>query len=149
MQFIQQDPRDAFYAYYKRNKSTVTWEVMKSFLLNQMQDPVNRALEAAQRYQSAAQKHDQSVQRFVTYLELIEDELEPYSEVHRVQHLFAKLLPQIQTAITDFHKLAATRIALVELASTLERNLQKKGVLKTHRSGEDKERNKGDRRPTH
>ncbi|KAF2992872.1 hypothetical protein E8E13_000014, partial [Curvularia kusanoi] len=71
------------------------------------------------------QRKDQTVRSFATYLEVLEDQLTPYTEEQRVQHLFSKLRPEIQRAITNYHQVPATREDLVALGSTLEKNLRR------------------------
>ena len=132
MQYLQHDPRDAWWVHYDnmRQADDLNFDDFSNFLLNELSDPINRGLDTAMRYHSAGQRKDQNVCSFTTYLETLEAQLEPYSENHRVQHLYAKLRPEIQTAITDFHQVPSTRSELISLAMTLERNLQRKGALR-------------------
>ncbi|GAB7357821.1 hypothetical protein MBLNU459_g1090t1 [Dothideomycetes sp. NU459] len=130
MQYLKGDPREAWYSHWERlpDTSIVTWKAFVKFLLDLLSDPVNRTLEAATQLAKAAQRMGQSIRSFATYLETLEDQLPPYSEEHRVQHLYSKLRPELQTAITNYHQVPRTREELVVLGATLERNQQKAGA---------------------
>lgn len=127
MQYLKGDIRDLWYTHYERTYSALespTWSYFKNYLLDLLSDPVNRSLEAAMSHAAAEQRKDQTVRAFAGYLEILEDQLPPYTEEQRVQHLFSKLRPEIQRAITNYHQIPATREDLVALGSTLERNLR-------------------------
>lgn len=144
MQFLQGDPRDAWYTQWERMRPIFnpTWTEFCSFTKDQLADPINRGLEAATKHQRALQRPDQTVRAFATYLEILESDLPPYSEAHRVQHLYSKLRPEIQRAVTNFHVVPATREELVVLASTLERNLSRSSAPGAHHI-RNKDRNGG------
>lgn len=129
MQYLEGDPRELWYTHYERTLNTreepVTWAYFRQYLLDLLSDPINRGLEAATSHAQAMQRKDQSVRAFATYLEVLEEQLTPYTEEQRVQHLFAKLRPELQRAITNYHQVPATREDLIALGSTLERNLRR------------------------
>lgn len=129
MQYLQGDPRELWYTHQERNfeasGTTPTWAYFKQYLLDLLSDPINRSLEAATAHAQAMQRKDQTVRAFATYLDVLEDQLTPYTEEQRVQHLFAKLKPELQRAITNYHQVPATREDLIALGSTLERNLRR------------------------
>ena len=129
MQYLEGDPKELWYAHFERSfeacERIPTWEYYKQYLLDLLADPVNRSLEAATAHSQALQRKDQTVRSFATYLEVLEDQLTPYTEIQRVQHLFTKLRPELQRSITNYHQIPATREDLIALASTLERNLRK------------------------
>lgn len=129
MQYIVGEPRELWYTHYERTfeacGETPTWEYFKDYMLDLLSDPINRTLEAATAHAQAMQRRDQTVRSFATYLEVLEDQLTPYTEEQRVQHLFSKLRPEIQRAITNYHQVPATREELVALGSTLEKNLRR------------------------
>jgi two-component sensor histidine kinase len=99
MQYLEGDPKELWYAHFERSfeacERTPTWEYYKQYLLDLLADPVNRSLEAATAHSQALQRKDQTVRSFATYLEVLEDQLTPYTEVQRVQHLFTKLRPEL------------------------------------------------------
>jgi ribosomal 50S subunit-associated protein YjgA (DUF615 family) len=128
MQYLGGDPRELWYTHHKRNfearGTTPTWGYFKQYMLDLLSDPINRSLEAATAHAQAMQRKDQTVRSFATYLDVLEDQLTPYTEIQRVQHLFSKLRPELQRAITNYHQVPATREDLIALGSTLERNLR-------------------------
>lgn len=129
MQYLGGDPRELWYAHFERTFEArgemPTWEYFKQYLLDLLSDPINRSLEAATAHSHAMQRKDQTVRSFATYLDVLEDQLTAYTEEQRVQHLFTKLRPELQRAITNYHQIPATREDLIALASTLERNLRR------------------------
>jgi hypothetical protein len=129
MQYLAGDPRELWYTHYERTfaigEETLTWGYFKDYMLDLLSDPINRTLEAATAHAHAMQRRDQTVRAFATYLEVLEEQLTPYTEEQRVQHLFSKLKPELQRAITNYHQVPATREDLVALGSTLERNLRR------------------------
>ena len=132
MQYLGGDPRESWYSYFEKREEThadtPTWEYFKQFMLDLLSDPVNRSLEAATAHAQAIQRKDQSVRAFATYLEVLEDQLTPYTEEQRVQHLFSKLRPELQRAFTNYHQIPNTREELIAISSTLERNMRRAPV---------------------
>jgi hypothetical protein len=123
MQYLAGEPHDA----WSRHEATVgldniSWDDFSQFLRDLVQDPVNRGIVAAQKYHDASQLPGQSVHAFVTYLETLEAEIEPYGETHRRQHLLTKLRPEIRNAITNYQDIPETRAGLISLAARLEEN---------------------------
>lgn len=136
MQYLAGDPRELWYTHFERTfratDTTTTWAYFKAYMLDLLSDPINRTLEAATTHAQAMQRKDQTVRSFATYLEVLEDQLTPYTEQQRVQHLFSKLRPEIQRAITNYHQVPATREDLIALGSTLERNLRRSSPTHDH-----------------
>jgi len=125
MTHVEGEPRDRWAARCKEvDPATVTWEEFSNFLLDLIQDPVNRGMTTAQRYYDAQQKTGQSVNAFVSYVEQLEAEMEPFSDVHRRQHLLAKLRPELRKAITNHQNVPDNRSALISLAARLEDNMR-------------------------
>ena len=61
------------------------------FLLNIIQNPVNRHLHNAQSYMDVKQNSMQSIHSFNIYLAELEAQLAPYTEAQLVTHFFTKL----------------------------------------------------------
>jgi hypothetical protein len=123
MQYLRGEPRDR----WRAQESTVgrdqaTWQEFSDFLLDLIQNPVNRQLNTAQKYADARQKPNQSVHAYVTYIESLEEELEPYSEDQRRLHLLTTLRPELRTTITSHQNIPSTRADLIALAARLEEN---------------------------
>lgn len=105
------------------DRNLLTWGHFKAFLLNLIQDPVNRELETAQQYADATQAPSQSVQSFAAYINSLEAQLSIiYNEDQRRIQFFTKLRPEIRTAITNYEDMPKTRDGLISLASRLEKN---------------------------
>lgn len=150
MQYLGGDPRELWYAHYEHAfealATTPSWAYFKQYMLDLLADPINRSLDAATAHAQAMQRKDQSVRSFATYLEVIEEQLTPYTETQRVQHLFSKLRPELQRAVTNYHQIPATRDALIALGSTLERNLRRAPLASEPRTHATRE--KTPRRPS-
>jgi hypothetical protein len=124
MQYLRAEPRDRWRAQEATfGRDQATWQEFSDFLLDLIQNPVNRLLTQAQRYSDARQKPNQSVHSYVTYVENLEDELEPYSEDQRRLHLLTTLRPELRTAITSHQNIPESRAGLIALAARLEENL--------------------------
>jgi hypothetical protein len=53
-------------------------------MLDLLSNPINRTLEAATAHAYAMQRRDQTVRAFVTYLEVLKEQLTPYTKEQRV-----------------------------------------------------------------
>ncbi|ELR03320.1 hypothetical protein GMDG_06067 [Pseudogymnoascus destructans 20631-21] len=80
--WLEGEPRDAWLRHEKEPDFQKTWKGFKKFLLDLVEDPVNRGLSTAIKYEEARQRPGQSAQTFATYLETLEGELKAYSEEH-------------------------------------------------------------------
>ena len=143
MQYLEGEPRDRWAAYERSTGAdTSTWKEFATYLLDLVQDPVNRTLTMAQRYQDASQRTDQSVHAFASYLETLEAELPPYSDEHRRQHLMSKLRPELRRALTNHQHIPTTYSTLMALAARIEENLkQEKGKKEDRKDNKKDERN--------
>lgn len=136
MQFLRNTPADSWFSYWRSldDSTQVTWSDFAKFLLDEVEDPFNRRLDAAERYNDAYQG-SYSVKSFAIYLETLEDQLAPYSGEHRIEHLYAKLRKELRIALTNLHEMPITRESLVAKAATLERNMRRSGAAKSHTTG--------------
>lgn len=81
MQYIRGEPRDRWRAREQdQGRDQATWQAFPEFLLDLIQNPVNRQLNTAQKYADARQRTGQSVHAYVTYIEGLEEELPVYTE---------------------------------------------------------------------
>ena len=78
------------------------------FLLNIIQDPVNRHLHNAQSYMDVKQNSMQSIHSFNIYLAELEAQLAPYTEAQLVTHFFTKLQLELCKALTNYQDLPTT-----------------------------------------
>ena len=124
MQYLRGKPRDKWYRYEKTiDLGNVLWEEYTDYLLNIVEIPEKRRFQNAQAYADARQRVGQSVYAFDSYLSNIEAQMPAYNEAQRRNHFFAKLLPDLRRALTNYQNLPTMREGLVALASRLESNL--------------------------
>jgi hypothetical protein len=98
-----------------------TWEEYKRYLLDLIEDPENRALDAVLQYLEAKQRPGQTAQQFNQYLLSLEAQLDhPYNEEQRRIHLWAKLRPEVRAHIVNYQDIPKTRDAIVALATRQE-----------------------------
>ncbi|ELR03502.1 hypothetical protein GMDG_01253 [Pseudogymnoascus destructans 20631-21] len=81
--WLEGEPRDAWLRHEKEPNFQKTWKEFKRFLLDLVQDPVNRTISMVMKYEEARQRSSQLAQAFATYLETLEAEMPAYSEGHR------------------------------------------------------------------
>ena len=98
-----------------------TWEQYKTFLLDLIEDPANRELDAAQLYEDAKQRPGQTAQQFKQYLITLEGQLdEPYTTAQRRRHYWTKLLPELREQIINYQDIPTTLDGIVSLATRIE-----------------------------
>ena len=121
-----------------------SWEAYKQMLLNLIEDPTNRQLDAAQAYEEARQRPNQSAQEFNQYLISLESQLdEEYTPEQRRTHLWTKLLESTKNSIMNYQDIPVTRDALVALATRIEKaTTSHKRNLSTANQNQDKKRSK-------
>ena len=138
MQYLVGEPRDAWYRHQEVVPiETLQWEYFTDYLLNLVEDPVNRQLHSAQSYSEAIQRPGQSVQAFAAYLSTLEAQLPPYKEEQLVMHFFTKLRPEVRKALSNYQNLPDKRDSLVALAARLESNLREPGGATSRRGQTD------------
>ncbi|KAH0557017.1 hypothetical protein GP486_005195 [Trichoglossum hirsutum] len=101
----------------ENGKDNTIWEQYTTFLRDLQQDPVTRAATMARRYNDANQRPYQTVIQFANYMDSLEAELPTYTNAQRAQHLFAKLIPEIRTALNNYQEIPKTRADLIKLAT--------------------------------
>ena len=114
-----------------------------AFLLNQIEDPVNRELDINQAYADATQRSGQSVRDFDAYLNSLEAQMLPYSEEQRTSHFFTKLRPELRAAVTDVQTVPTRRNELVSLATRLENNRKRRNPASRGNHTSSQENNRG------
>ena len=126
-QFLGDDPKEQYHNEKAKDLNDVsTWDLYVSFLLNLIEDPVNRELDIAQAYADASQRPTQSVREFDAYLNSLEAPMLPYSEEQRTSHFFTKLRLEIRAAVTDVQTVPTKRNELVSLVTRLENNRKRR-----------------------
>jgi hypothetical protein len=141
---LEGETLSAWLRFEKDAEEEPSWEDFKQKLRDLLQDPVTRSLSQGLRYEHAIQRVSQTVQQFVNYMDEIEGELPPYADIHRRQHLLAKLRPEIRRALNNYQVLPETRTGVINLAIQLEANLGvSKGASPTDRAQSGQGQTKG------
>lgn len=119
--FLAGEPYETWHhAHDVGNLGDYTFEDFRRFVLDAVEDPVNRSISVTLSYEKAVQKEGQSIQSFAADLATIEEQMAPYTEEQRVRHLLAKLTPALRTAIIKYHTVPTTRQDLVSLGARIE-----------------------------
>ena len=85
-----------------------------------MKDPKNRRLVAVQKYDSVQQRQSQSVNDFVTYLEMLENDLNEFIVVQKKDHLFYRLRKDIKERLQMITNMSITRNRLAALTQRIK-----------------------------
>lgn len=128
-------------------EETPTWTYFTTFLLDQIEDPVNRGLDALLEYEEAKQRDGQSTVNFNTYLMGLESQLpDPLTESQKRNALWAKLRPDMRAALGNLQHLPTTRDAVVATATRLEKNKKR---LSEYQSTQTQKRTRRNTREAH
>ncbi|ELR06309.1 hypothetical protein GMDG_07900 [Pseudogymnoascus destructans 20631-21] len=95
----------------------------EEFLRDLHVDPANRQRIAALTYNGAHQRKGQGIRKFVTYLEELEREMEPYTESQRTTHLLTKIHPDMRQRLLEggyTERSSTHREAVVNILAMLE-----------------------------
>lgn len=121
--YLKGDPADAYDREEQRlGQDCYTWDEFAKFLLDSVANPVNRMFTIGQQHEDAIQGPKQKVMEFLTYLERLEAEMDPYTEAQQQRILLTKLRPELRRLITNHQTVPTSRIELARLASRLEEN---------------------------
>lgn len=119
--FLVGEPRETWHHTHSVTElGDYSWKDFRRFVMDAVEDPVNRSLTVGVQYEQAKQTDSQSVQAFAAELATIEEQMEPYTPAQRVRHLLVKLRPSLRTAVVTYHDIPKTREELVSLATRLE-----------------------------
>jgi hypothetical protein len=119
--FLAGEPRETWHQNHSvSDLDGYLWDDFKSFVLDAVEDPVNRSLSTTISYENARQGEQQSAQAFATELATIEEQMAPYTNEQRTRHLLAKLKPALRTSIISYHEVPKRREDLISLATRLE-----------------------------
>ena len=92
MQSLKGDPKEQWHN--DRVRAPViasSWEYFTNFLLDKVEDPVNRQLDINQEFTDAKQQPSQSVAAFDAYLTSLEAQLPPFTESQRTSAFMTQL----------------------------------------------------------
>jgi hypothetical protein len=119
--FLASAPRETWgHSHSVADLGDYTWEDFKKFVVDTVEDPVNRSLSTTVAYETARQADNQTAQAFATELATLEEQMDPYTPEQRTRHLLAKLKPALRTLIVTHHEVPKRREDLVSLATRLE-----------------------------
>jgi hypothetical protein len=119
--FLAGEPRETWHQNHSVSSlDGYLWDDFKSFVLDAVEDPVNRSLSTTVAYEMARQGEGQTAQAFATELATLEEQMDPYTPPQRTRHLLAKLKRELRTAIITYHEVPKRREDLVSLATRLE-----------------------------
>ena len=111
-----------------------TWFDFIDFLLNLIEDSMNRDIDVTQQYANASQRSNQMIRTFAAHLSTLKHQLSLYSDEHKWAHLFIKLRSELRVIITNVQLISITRDALIDLVAWLKTNLRKEHVLSLKQS---------------
>jgi hypothetical protein len=148
-QFLRGTPQTAWSneadATSTRRGGEYTWEQYKAFLVDLIEDPQNRQLEAAQLIEDAKQKPGQSAQAFHQYLASLEARIDDdpqedpkRAEERKRQRFWTKLREDVRRQILNYQDTPETRDGIVALATRHENAAKRRAAD----PGDDKERSR-------
>ncbi len=105
------------------------WFDFIDFLLNLIENSMNRDINVTQQYMNALQRSDQMIWTFAIYLNILKHQLLLYNDKHKRTHLFIKLKSELHVIITNVQSISITWNALINLVTWLKINLRKEHVL--------------------
>ncbi len=109
------------------------WFNFIDFLLNLIEDSINRSIDVTQQYANASQRSDQTIWTFAVHLSILKHQLSLYNDEHKRAHLYIKLRSELRVIITNMQSISITWDALIDLVARLKTNLRKEHVLSSKR----------------
>ena len=123
--YIKGAPAREWEKYTKEGGSLdIEWDTYIEFFRNLISHASNRGRTYAMKYQTARQLPDQGIRAFLNYMEELEDQLEPYTETQKVEHLLTRIHPEMHQRLVEngFLLQERTRQELVNQIALLEEN---------------------------
>ena len=120
---LRGSPRQLWGSYEKAHRLEQehhTWEFFSGFLIDLIQNPINRQIRTSQEIQDSYQRNNQSARKFDQYLKNLEDQLPPMDEFHQGSIFLTKLRPNLRKAVLMTIPVPQKRSELVDLADRLE-----------------------------
>ncbi len=111
-----------------------TWFNFINFLLNIIENSMNRSINVTQQYANALQRLNQMIWTFAVYLSTLKHQLSLYNDEHKWAHLFIKLRFELHVTIINVQLIFITWDALIDLVARLKINLWKEHVLSLKQS---------------
>ena len=133
-QYMRETSSQRWDNYKKKNLETASttwsWKNFSKFLFNLMKNSKNRRLVAVQKYDFARQKQSQSVNDFVIYLEMFENDLDEFIAVQKKDHLLYRLRKDIRKRFQMMMNMSITRDRLAALAQRIKSSQISKADLR-------------------
>jgi hypothetical protein len=123
--YLRDTPATEWARYRKDGGSVdIEWDAFITFLTDILMESGNRQRYYTLKYENAKQRPGQSIRAFVEYLESCEEELEPYTETQRAEHLLAKILPEMRQRLVEggYTRTKLSRTDLISVIAMLEQN---------------------------
>jgi hypothetical protein len=117
----------------------MSWKDYILFLDNLLLQPDARRLLTSQKYESAKQGPKQSILSFVNYLEELEAELDPFTDIQKRDNLFNKVRPEIRKRLVE-NGMATRQLSREDLIAAI--SLSDSSYLDSHHFQE-KDKGKG------
>ena len=102
----------------------VTWEGFKSALMESLKPEALRKAEYYRKHRQAIQGKHQSAQQFVAHLKILEQHLEPFSEVQRAYNFLNRLRLELKMKINERAENFETRNDVLVIATLIEAALK-------------------------
>ena len=126
MQSLKSNASTQWHSYFDtHDMNYVTFAFFEKFLLCLVADPINRRLDAYERWEAAKQQPDQKVSVFKVYLEELEAHLPPLDEDVRAKFFLAKLKPELKEKILATGNVPKQREEILAQAIMQEKNLER------------------------
>jgi hypothetical protein len=120
---LRDDPQKHWKRCKEKHLDTdMTWPGFIEFLKNLQLDPANRRRSISLKHSEARQREKQPIRQFVDYLESLEDELEPFTEIQKADFILNKCLPEVRQKIINTGRVTQewTREELVTTIAMME-----------------------------
>lgn len=118
-------PREAWKRRCNIRGKDASWEEYCQFLKDQHQTPLNRGRHQYYKYIRSAQRNDQTVFEYATYLERLQEDFEPIPDSQKRDHFISSLRADLRQALIDRITQQDTYEEVVQMAMTLEDNGRK------------------------
>ena len=123
MQFLEKKSRDIWYRHEKISLIALkNWTFFKQFLLDLIEDSMNRNLHYAQSFNDAKQRSHQFVNDFDVYLSSIEEYLFLFTKTQLISNYYTKLRSELRKMLRNYQNISNTRRDMIVLVARFERN---------------------------
>ena len=104
------------------DSQSITWRTFCDFLLNFIDDPVNRHSTMYRAWRRCTQRADEDLHTYYQRLETIQSEIPELSEDIKTMHLLSTMRPGLRRKLVELQKDTLPRNELLKVGASLERN---------------------------